>query len=55
MSAPRKSLRDPVSRSVAMERPGIPVNAWDLVRLAVVVLGTQAVIRLMVLMRQMNY
>jgi hypothetical protein len=38
-----------------MEHVGIMRNKWDLVRIAVIVLGTQAVIRLMIMMRQLNY
>jgi hypothetical protein len=55
MSTLNNSSRAPVSRSVAMESSGILGNKWDLVRIAIVVLGTQAVIRLLILMRQMNY
>ncbi len=55
MSALSNALRTPGSRSEAMAHVGFSRNKWDLVRIAVVVLGTQAVIRLMILMRQLNY
>ena len=55
MSAPNNAFRAPVSRSAAMEYPRFLGNKWDLVRIAIVVLGTQAVIRLLILMRQLNY
>ena len=55
MSAPNKRSWVPASRAVATERPRISVNKWDLVRIAIVVLGTQGVIRLMILMRQLCY
>jgi hypothetical protein len=55
MSALNNASGRPVSRSEAMEHVGLLRNRWDLVRIAIVVLGTQAVIRLMIMMRQWNY
>jgi len=62
MSALNNSSWAPVSKAVAIE----PVfasrfdaqsmrNKWNLFRITLAVLGVQAVIRLMILMRQLNY
>jgi hypothetical protein len=55
MSALNNASRAAVDRSEAIEHVGVLRNRWDLLRIAIVVLGTQAVIRLMILMRQLNY
>jgi hypothetical protein len=55
MSAPNNAFGPPVGRSEAIEHVGVLCNRWDLVRIAIVVLGTQAVIRLAMLLRQLNY
>jgi hypothetical protein len=55
MSALSNVSRAPGGRSEAIAQLGFSRNKWDLVRIAIVVLGTQAVIRLMILMRQLNY
>jgi hypothetical protein len=62
MSALNNSSLASVSESVVMEPPFASRfdaqsnrKMWDLVRITIAVLGTQAVIRLMILMRQLNY
>jgi hypothetical protein len=62
MSALNNSSWAPVSKSLAIE-PAFASrfdamrmrNKWNLFRFTLAVLGTQAVIRLMIMMRQLNY
>ena len=62
MNALNNSTWAPVTKSVAIE-PAFASrfdaasmrNKWNLFRITLAVLGTQAVIRLMIMMRQLNY